>query len=100
MINGNEPDEHEEEHEHSSPLDFPCDFVIKTMGKSDSAFEANTLAIIRKHFPTIRADQFTSRPSKNKKYLSISVAVHAQSKDQLDALYHDLSKEPTILMAL
>lgn len=92
--------EQQDDNVYSSPMEFPCDFMIKVMGKADSEFEANVLAIIKKHFPKIRADEFHNRPSKDHNYLAISVTVPAQSKEQLDALYQDLSNEPTILMAL
>lgn len=89
-----------DDEDYSSPLEFPCDFMIKVMGKTDSDFEANVLAIVRKHFPKIRADEFRNRLSKDSNYMAISVTVHAKSKEQLDALYQDLSNERTILMAL
>jgi hypothetical protein len=91
-------DKHDEQF--SSPIDFPCEFMIKVMGKTDSDFEANVLTIVKKHFPKIRADEFRNRPSKDNNYTAISVTVHAKSKEQLDALYQDLTNEPTILMAL
>ncbi len=86
--------------QYSSALEFPCDFVIKVMGKTHSDFEANVLAIIKKHYPNLRADEFHNRPSKDNNYMSISVTVHAESKQQLDTLYQALSNEPTVLVAL
>ena len=88
------------ETEYSSPIEFPCDFIIKVMGKSDADFESNVRKLIKKHFPNIEEGQFSLRPSKDNNYLAISVVVYAESKEQLDALYQDLSNEPTILMAL
>jgi putative lipoic acid-binding regulatory protein len=93
-------DETMENDEHSSPIEFPCEFIIKMMGKNTPDFESQALGIIKKHFPKIKANQFTNRLSKDNNYLSISVTVPAESKEQLNALYQDLSKEPTILMAL
>lgn len=86
--------------EYSSPLEFPCDFIIKVMGKTDSAFEKNVVAIIKKHYPDTKDTQISKRPSKDNNYLAITATVYAESKEQLDALYKDLSNEPTILMAL
>ena len=86
--------------EYSSPLEFPCDFIIKVMGKTDSAFEDNVISIIKKHYPDTSDDQISKRPSKDNNYLAITAKVYAESKEQLDALYQDLSNEPTILMAL
>lgn len=86
--------------EFSSPLEFPCDFIVKVMGKSDSDFEKQVTAIFKKHYPELADDAISQRPSKDHNYLAITVKIYAESKEQLDALYLDLSKEPTILMAL
>ena len=88
------------EAEHSSPIEFPCDFTIKIMGKQNDSFNANTHALILKHFPETKATQFTSRPSKDNNYLAITVTVYAQNKAELDALYTDLSKATDVIMAL
>lgn len=81
-------------------LTFPCQFTIKVMGKTDSDFEKNVTQILKKHFPEIKAEQFSQRPSKDNNYLALSITINAESKAQLDALYQDLSAEPSILMAL
>ena len=86
--------------EHASLIEFPCDFIIKVMGKSDSDFEKNVKAIINKHYPTITDDDYKQRPSKDNNYIALTVTVYAETKAQLDTLYQDLSNEPTILMAL
>jgi putative lipoic acid-binding regulatory protein len=38
--------------------------------------------------------------SRNGRFVSITVTVNAQSKDQLDDIYRDVSGHPSILMAL
>lgn len=86
--------------EFSSPIEFPCDFIIKVMGKSDSDFEEQVIAIVKQHYPELKDDAVSKRPSKDNNYLAITVTIYAESKEQLDALYQDLSNEPTILMAL
>lgn len=88
------------ENNHSSPLKFPSDFIIKVMGKNEAIFESTIKAIIHKHYPTVSDDQYKIRPSKDNNYTAITVSVYAESKEQLDALYKDLSDEPLILMAL
>lgn len=86
--------------EYSSPLKFPCDFIIKVMGESTPEFETRVLAIVQQHFPQVDAAQFTKRPSKDNNYIALTVTVYAESKAQLDACYQDLSSEPMVLMAL
>ena len=81
-------------------LQFPCDFKLKIVGKSNSSFEETALAIIYKHFPATPNTHIQQAYSKNKKYLSLSVTVHATSQLALDALYQDLSSTKEVMMVL
>lgn len=79
---------------------FPCEFPIKIVGKANPEFEATVLATIRKHVPDLREDCIETRTSKEGAYLAITVKVMAESKEQLDAIYQDLSSNDNILMVL
>ncbi len=81
-------------------LQFPCDFVIKIFGVASDEFELAVLTIIRKHVAELRETAIRSRPSKDGKYLALSITVHAESKEQLDDIYRELSADPLVLMAL
>lgn len=84
----------------SSPLSFPCDFIIKIMGKSNQDFENEMLILVQKHYPTTTADNITSRASEKNNYVALTISVHANNKQELDALYEELSQCPAVLMAL
>ncbi len=84
----------------SSPIEFPCDFMIKVMGKNQECFSETVLKHIQQHFPTITAKDLSTRPSKDGNYLAISVTVHAESQQILDNLYQKLTDDPAVLMAL
>ena len=81
-------------------LQFPCDFPIKAMGRMADDVEQQVLHIIRHHAPDLPADAIQTRPSKNGKYLAITVTIQATSRTQLDAIYQDLTQCPAVLMAL
>lgn len=81
-------------------LQFPCDFPIKIVGKSNPEFETEIYAIIHKHFPNLTEGAIQSRLSKEGSYLAITVIVHATSKEQLDALYSELTSNKQVLFAL
>lgn len=81
-------------------LEFPCDFPIKVMGKNSENFADEIKAIFINHFPQLNEDSFNLKPSKGNKYLSVSVTVNAQSKEQLDKLYRELTAHPQVVMAL
>lgn len=83
-----------------SLLTFPCDFPIKIVGKNTPEFETAVLNIIRKHFSNLSKEALQTRPSGEKNYLAITVTVTAQSQQQLDEVYTQLSAEPLVIMAL
>ena len=79
---------------------YPCEFPIKVMGRASDEFEAEVLGIIRTHFPDLPATAITSRFSKDKNYLALTIVVEAQSRAQLDTLYHALNANQHVIMAL
>ncbi|PIZ03408.1 MAG: DUF493 domain-containing protein [Gammaproteobacteria bacterium CG_4_10_14_0_8_um_filter_38_16] len=87
-------------HQETSPIQFPCDFTIKIMGRTDSHFEKIALALVKQHFPDFNTIQMQKKLSKDNHFLSLSVTVYAESKAQLDTLYQELSSTKEILMVL
>lgn len=81
-------------------LTFPCDFPIKAMGKHKDDFAQIILAIVLKHAPDFAAETIEVRASEKANYLSITCTIRAQSKEQLDAIYRELTAHPDVLMAL
>lgn len=79
---------------------FPCEFPIKVVGLASEEFETFVLTTIRKHFPDIAEAALQMNPSKDGKYLAITVIVNAESKEQLDATYMDLTSNKLVLIAL
>jgi putative lipoic acid-binding regulatory protein len=86
--------------ESESALQFPCEFPIKAMGLAEHDLEVIVFEIVRRHAPDTTKDAVSRRESANGKYLSITVRVNAQSRDQLDAIYQALTDHEHILMAL
>ncbi len=87
-------------HHEESLLEFPCDFPIKAMGRSDSGFEARALAIVRRHVPDFQSESMRSVVSRKGNYLSCTFVIRATSRAQLDALYQELSRCDELLMVL
>ena len=67
------------------------------MGKNDDHFESHISKIVKKHFKKLT---LTQKPSKNSKYLALSVTVHTTSQAQLDDLYRALSSDKSVVMVL
>jgi uncharacterized protein len=81
-------------------LTFPCDFTIKVFGLANDNFETTVLLIIQKYIPHLTGHTVTSRTSENGKYLALSITISAESQEQLDNIYRDLSSSPAVLMAI
>ncbi len=83
-----------------SLLTFPCVFPIKVMGRREDGFAQLVLDIVLVHAPDFHAETMEMRMSRNGRYLSLTVTINAKSREQLDALYSQLSKHPDVLMVL
>ena len=84
----------------SSPIKFPCDFTVKVIGHNEEDFQKHVSEIIKKHFPNHNANLVTTRPSKDNNYLALTITVYAHSKNELDALYQELTDCQHVLIAL
>lgn len=81
-------------------LEFPCDFPLKVMGKTQDGFAQAVVEVVLKHAPDFDAAKVEMRPSKAGNYLSITCVVRATSKPQLDALYRELTAHPWVKIVL
>ena len=83
-----------------SLMEFPCNFPIKAMGKAGNDFDALVVSIVRRHSPDIIEGAVKTRLSKGGKYLSVTVTINAQNREQLDNIYLDLTADQRVIMAL
>ncbi len=81
-------------------LEFPCTFPIKAIGKNTADFEDFVIAIARNHILQFDGANISSRPSNGDKYLGVTITFTAESQQQLDALYQELSDSERVLMLL
>ncbi len=79
---------------------FPCSFPLKAFGRNSDEFEALVVEIVRRHVPDLDAAAVSSRASHGNAYRSVTATFIAQSREQLDALYSELSSHEQILMVL
>jgi len=84
----------------ASPIDYPLDFPIKVMGKNAPGFAQIVAGIVRRHAPDFDPSAIEMRTSRENNYLSITCVVRAHSREQLDALYAELSGHPAVVMVL
>jgi putative lipoic acid-binding regulatory protein len=81
-------------------LTFPCEFPIKIMGKAHEDLHAAVLEILAEHAPEFSASTLIIKPSKDGNYHALTATIRAESKKQLDLIYHALTAHHLVLMAL
>jgi putative lipoic acid-binding regulatory protein len=81
-------------------LDFPCTYPLKAVGKNTADFETYVVDIARKHIPHLDESNISSRSSNGDKYLGVTITFTAESQQQLDAIYQELSDSDRVLMLL
>ncbi|HEY5759844.1 MAG TPA: DUF493 domain-containing protein [Steroidobacter sp.] len=79
---------------------FPCDFPLKVMGRHTDDFRSIVLGIVQKHAGPIAPSNIEERPSASGSYLSLTCTFSAQSKQQLDDLYRELTAHERVMIVL
>lgn len=88
------------EHSTQTGFEFPCDFPIKVMGVAENNFDALVVEVVMRHIGDLNEGAIAIRPSRNGKYVSVTVTFTAQDQQQLDDLYRELSAHERVLMVL
>lgn len=70
------------------------------MGKRVDGFVHTIVEVVRRHAPDFDAATVEMRVSKEGNYLSVTATIRATSREQLDALYRELSSHPLVKVVL
>ena len=81
-------------------LEFPCEFPLKIMGVAAADFAQTIAAVVIKHAPEFDAATMGMRPSKGGNYLALTCTIRADSQQQLDTLYRELTAHPMVKVVL
>lgn len=81
-------------------MQFPCDLPIKVFGRSDSDFKDAAYAIVKSHVAALEPEHVTQQASREGRFISLTINIRAHSREQVDAIYQDLSDSDSILMVL
>jgi putative lipoic acid-binding regulatory protein len=84
----------------TSLQEFPSEFPIKVMGRRDGDLRALTQAIIERHAGPLPETSIRTRTSGDGNFLALTYLVNATSREQLDAIYRELTACKSVLMAL
>ena len=81
-------------------LTFPCLFPIKVMGMNSAGLREIAIELVEQHTGELADDVVKSRPSRNGKFVAVTITINAQSQQQLDDIYHSLTDHEAVLFAL
>jgi putative lipoic acid-binding regulatory protein len=81
-------------------LEFPCEFPVKIMGRESPEFHTTVRSLVERHTGPLDESAIRSTLSRNGRFVSITITVSARSREQLDAIYIDVSGHEDVLMAL
>jgi len=83
-----------------SLLTFPCSFPIKIMGRDEEGFRHAAVLLVEQHAGKLSDDAISTSSSRNGNFLAITITIQAQSQEQLDRIYNDLSEHEAVMVAL
>jgi putative lipoic acid-binding regulatory protein len=84
----------------ASLIEFPCEFPLKIMGRTQPGFAQAVIDVVKKHAPDFDPATVEMRPSRENKYLSLTTTINAKSREQLDDLYKELCDHPMVALVL
>ena len=70
-------------------IDFPCDYVIKVIGKAAPDFTDFVISVVEHHAPGIRDEHVSVTASRNGRFTSVSLTIVATGEPQLKALFEE-----------
>jgi len=80
-------------------IEYPIPYTVKAFGANRSEFPERVKALVEQH-TVLSEHAMHTRESRNGRYISVSCAFQAESREQLDAIYADLQADPDVLAAL
>ena len=81
-------------------MQFPSDYAVKVMGARVDDFSESMVAVLRRHAPDLDVSMVQLRASRQGNYLSVTATIRATSREQLEALYQELTTHPLVKVVL
>lgn len=81
-------------------IEFPCDYPIKVLGRSDACFVEMVTAVVLQHDPGFDPATASRRDSRRGAFCSITLTIRATGVEQLQALHTALQRIEAVKMVL
>lgn len=86
--------------ENQQLLQFPCSFPLKIMGRDEPGFRDQVVGIVSTHAGDIGENAVRTMSSSKGSFVSLTITIQAESQQQLDNIYLDLTNCEDVLFAL
>jgi len=80
-------------------IEYPIPYTVKAFVANRAELTERVRGLVERH-TALSEHAVHTRESRNGRYLSVSCAFQAESREQLDAIYADLQADPDVLAAL
>ena len=81
-------------------MQFPCSFPIKLRGRESGEFRQTVRELVEKHTGPLDDAAVQASLSRNGRFVSVTITVIAESREQLDNIYREVSAHEAVIMAL
>lgn len=81
-------------------IEFPCDFPIKVMGRTEFDLESVVRTLVETTLDPARLVHSRSTPSSAGRFVSVTVTVRVEDRAELDAMYSALTSHDQVMMVL
>ncbi|WP_251978296.1 HP0495 family protein [Salinicola avicenniae] len=81
-------------------VEFPCDYPIRIVGDAAEDFVAVASQIVERHAPGFDPSTIKLSDSRNGRFQSMRVVIHATGEAQLDSLFRELKATGRVHMVL
>lgn len=80
---------------------FPCDdYVIKVVGDSHPEFRSFVVGVLSQYDATVHANKFSENPSKNGRFVSLTIRMRIEHENHLTLLFEELKISSMVKMVL
>jgi putative lipoic acid-binding regulatory protein len=75
-------------------IEYPTVYAFKVMGKQEHGFKEYVRQLFKRLLGTdVSQDSISEQPSRQGRYVSLTVSVYLLSEEQRQTIYHSLHKE-------
>jgi putative lipoic acid-binding regulatory protein len=82
-------------------IEFPCErYLIKVVGDAHPDYQQFVAGVLVKYDPAVTVERFSENPSKNGRFVSLTIWMRIEQEAHLTLLFDELKVNPMVKMVL